>query len=196
MTCETCAPLLKMFNEAQRLSEMPDHEYAADDADTELRQLYRRSHGDLERHALVLLETMRPYPTRNSLPSFVETARHYGRVTYELDLRQDQFREDEQVQLWAPTWVKVVTDYASSLRFDCGSREMAVAIDACRDEILLRGLREDPWFAYAIDSAFRLGGREAAVPCMDFPVDPLDHAQRPELARLLRAAERRATAVG
>jgi hypothetical protein len=190
MTCELCAPFLKMADEAERLAEMPDHEYAADDMETELRRLYRSRHGDLERHAFVLLETMRPYPVRNSLPKFVEAERHFGRVTFELDLRQDQFREDEQVQLWAPTWVKVVTDYASDLRLDCGSPEMADAIDFCRNEILLRGLREDAWFAYAIDSAFRLGGRDAAVPFFDFPTDPLDHTRRSRRATRAPSAQR------
>lgn len=174
MTCETCARFLAMADDAQRAAEMPDHEADEERILDDLNRHYIAHHDVLQRHALVLLETMRPFPVRNSLPKFVETERHFGRVTYELDRRADQFREDEQVQLWVPTWVKVVTDYFSDLRFDCGSAEMADALDYSRNKILWKAAREDVWLQYAIDSAFRLGGRDAAMAIVEVDPNPLD----------------------
>jgi hypothetical protein len=108
----------------------------------------------LDAHAVELAEDKRPYPREgNSLPDFIDVEAHLTRADFELETG---FKRNEtfQVQLWAPLWVKIVTDLYSIL---------GESSDHLRNQVLLRGLR-DPEIRAAIEGAWRLGGSDAAQP--------------------------------
>jgi hypothetical protein len=190
LTCRACAHYLGVFQKHLD-SDPDDFDGAVERAlDHHVAQIGNPPRWELDQHARELMKTLRPYPRGHSLPSFIETAMHFTRATFELDMGADILREDYQPQFWAPVWVKVVTDYFSDMIGDCGSGEMKNALICCRDEILLNASTRDPWLQYAIDSAWRLGGKQAAVEIL--PIQPhLRHARQPHLAELLREAEER-----
>jgi hypothetical protein len=147
MTCPTCARFVNAF-ETVPWNDPPLRNRATRDLQKMVRVEERAL---LRKHSEELLVDKRPYPRRNSLPAFIETENHFTCADFELE-PGFHTKLRPQIQFWAPTWVKLITDFYS----------MRSGGDYARNALLEQVCR-NPELQAAIDATYRLSGRDRAI---------------------------------